>query len=246
MKIMQLLRDNATRAKQPVNLARNETEATLYIYDVISAEWGVGAVEVISAIAQVGDVKTLNVHISSPGGDVFESRAIMAAIERFPGNTVAHIDGLCASAATSIALSCDEVVMSSGAFFMIHNASGMAWGDKTTLRETADLLEKIESVIVTDYTKKTGKPAAEIVAMMEVETWLTSAEALDHGFVDRVTDTKSKPANAWNLAAFKNAPTAKSTPPPDPANDTPPEPAPAAGFFTSATNQNRLTLLSIQ
>ena len=241
MKIMQLLRDNATRARQPVNLVNNEAEATLYIYDVISADWGVGAVAVIEAIAQVGNAKTLNVHISSPGGDVFESRAIMAAIERFPGNTVAHIDGLCASAATSIALACDEVVMSPGAFFMIHNASGMAWGDKTTLRETADLLEKIESVIVTDYTKKTGKPAAEIVQMMEVETWMTAAEALEGGFVDRITDSKTKASNSWNLSAFANAPK-----PPDPVTPPKDEPALAAGFFTSATNQNRLTLLQIQ
>ena len=145
MKIMQLLRDNATRARQPVNLVNNEAEATLYIYDVISADWGVGAVAVIEAIAQVGNAKTLNVHISSPGGDVFESRAIMAAIERFPGNTVAHIDGLCASAATSSALACDEGFMSSGAFFMIHNASGMAWGDKSALRETADLLKRLKA-----------------------------------------------------------------------------------------------------
>lgn len=243
MKIMQLLRDNATRAKQPVNLVSNETEATLYIYDVISADWGIGAVAVIEAINQVGNAKTLNVHISSPGGDVFESRAIMAAIERFPGNTVAHIDGLCASAATSIALACDEVVMSSGAFFMIHNASGMAWGDKTTLRDTADLLEKIESVIVTDYTKKTGKEAAEVVAMMEAETWMTAAEALEHGFVDRLTDSKAKASNAWDLSAFANAPKA---PPPDPATPPNDKPAPAAGFFTSATNQNHLTLLLIQ
>lgn len=241
MKIMQLLRDNATRARQPVNLVSNEAEATLYIYDVISADWGVGAVAVIEAINQVGNAKTLNVRISSPGGDVFESRAIMAAIERFPGNTIAHIDGLCASAATSIALACNEVVMSSGAFFMIHNAVGMAWGDKTALRETADLLEKIESVIVTDYTKKTGKPAAEIVAMMEAETWMTSAEALEGGFVDRVTDSKAKASNAWNLSAFANAPK-----PPDPATPPKDEPALAAGFFTSAANQNRLTLLQIQ
>ena len=237
MKIMQLLRDNATRAKQPVNLARNETEATLYIYDVISAEWGVGAVEVISAIAQVGDVKTLNVHISSPGGDVFESRAIMVAIERFPGNTVAHIDGLCASAATSIALACGEVVMSDGGFFMIHNASGMAWGDKTALRDTADLLEKVESVIVADYTGKTGKDAAEVAAMMQAETWMTAAEALDHGFIDRIAKSgKGNAKNTWNLAAFANAP---KPPAPEPT----PEPIPEPNMTAANANRLRLTLL---
>ena len=43
MKIQQLLRDNAGREKRPVNFVRNESVASLYIYDVIDAYWGVGA-----------------------------------------------------------------------------------------------------------------------------------------------------------------------------------------------------------
>lgn len=230
--------DNLAHAKQPVNLVKNAGEATLYIYDMISADWGISALAVIEAIAQINDSETLNVRISSPGGDVFESRAIMAAIARFPGKTIAHIDGVCASAATSIALACGEVSMSDGGFFMIHNASGMAWGDKQDLRDMADLLEKIEGVIVADYTGKTGKDAAEIVAMMDVETWMTADQALEHGFIDRIEPGKAKPGNTWNLSAYAKAP-------PIPAKETPLEPAPVAGFFMSDANANRLRLTLI-
>lgn len=205
MKILQLLRDNAERERLPVNLIRNGGEATLYIYDVIDAFWGVSALSVIDAIAQAGEAKVIHIHINSPGGDVFEGRAIMAAINRFEGKTIAHIDSLCASAATSIALACDEVEMSDGAFFMIHNASGMVWGDKTAMRETADLLEKIEGAIINDYTTKTGKDAEQVAAWMDAVTWFTAQEALDNGFVDRLTTT-AKAKNTWNLAAFSNAP----------------------------------------
>ena len=198
--------DNLARTKQPVNLVKNEDGATLYIYDIISSDWGVSALSVIDSISQAGDAKTLNIRISSPGGDVFESRAIMAAIARFPGNTVAHIDGVCASAATSIALSCGEVAMSEGGFFMIHNASGMAWGDKQALRDTADLLEKVEGVIVSDYTNKTGKDAAEIVAMMDAETWLDAETALSMKFADRIATKAEKVNNAWDLSAYSHAP----------------------------------------
>lgn len=233
--IFKLHLDNLARVKRPVNLVRNASEATIYIYDVISAEWGVSAMSVIEAVAQIGDAETLNVRISSPGGDVFESRAIMAAIARFPGKTVAHIDGVCASAATSVALACGEVAMSDGGFFMIHNASGMAWGDKQAMRDTADLLEKVESVIIADYTSKTGKDAAEIIAMMDAETWMTADQALEHGFIDRIQSGKAKPGNTWNLSAYAKAP-------PIQAKETPPEPAPAAGFFMSDANANRLRL----
>ena len=206
--LLKLHIDNLARTKHPVNLMQNDSEATIYLYDIIDPEFGISAIAVIEAIAQAGDAKTLSVRISSPGGDVFESRAIMAAISRFAGNTVAYIDGVCASSATSVALACKEVVMSEGALFMVHCASAMAYGDKTELRATADLLEKVEGVIVGDYTKKTGKDAAEIMDMMERETWMTSAEALANGFIDRIDASQTQPVNTWNLSSFANAPQA--------------------------------------
>ena len=150
-KILQLCMDNAKRERQIINLARNEAEATIYIYDIIDPYWGVSANSVIAELNQVADAPVLHIRINSPGGNVFESRAIIEAIKRFAGQTIAHIDSLAASAATSIALACNEVEISDGGFFMIHNASGMAWGDKSDMRKTADLLEKVEGAIVAEY-----------------------------------------------------------------------------------------------
>jgi len=125
------------------------------------------------------------------------------------------------------------VEMASGALFMVHNASGMAYGDKTDMRNTADLLEKVEGTIVAGYVEKTGKDAEDIAAMMEKETWMTADEALANGFVDRIGPDKAA-KNTWNLSAYANAP-----PPEKPAT---PEPAPVAGFFMAAANTNRLRL----
>lgn len=247
--IMQLYRDNVTLKKQPVNLVRNATEATLYIYDVISADWGISARMVIDAIAQAGDAQVLNIRINSPGGDVFEARAIIEAIKRFGGKTVAHIDSVAASAATGIACAADEVLIAEGAFYMIHNASGFAYGDKSLMRDTADLLEKVEGAIIADYTAKTGKTAADIAALMDAETWFTAAEAIAEGFVNALAPT-AKVGNTWNLSAYTKAPSALLDPLPAP-DDPPPEPEqpkqPAtAGFFMSVANANRLGLLQAE
>lgn len=234
--------DNLAREKRAVfNAAKGTGPASLYIYDIISADYGVGAMDVIEAVALAKDSPELHVYINSPGGDVFEGRAMMAALERFPGKTVAHIDSLCASAATSIALACNEVEISDGAFFMIHNASGMAWGDKNTLRTTADLLEKIEGSIVADYTKKTGKDEAQVVQWMNDETWFTAAEAIENGFVDRLA-SKATAKNTWNLASFDRAPQAlREAPQPEPEQ---PASTPDTQDMKTA-NTNRLRLLTI-
>lgn len=217
MKIMQLLRDNA--ARPPFNLVRNEAanEATLYIYDVIDAYWGISAKSVIDALASAADVGTIHLRINSPGGDVFEGRAIVEAIKRFAGKTIAHVDSLAASAATSIAIAADEVEIAKGAFFMIHNASAFAWGDKADLRETADLLEKVEASIIFDYNAKTGKGDAAIAAWMDAETWFTADEAVANGFCDRLAATADgKAKNVWNLSAYSKAPPDLMAPPNQP------------------------------
>lgn len=240
-KFMQLLLDNSKREKLQLNLVRNETGATIYIYDVIDSYWGVSAKDVISALAEVGDTTDVAIRINSPGGDVFEGRAIMAAIRNHKGKTTAYVDSLAASAATSIAVACDEVVISQGAFFMIHNASSAVWGDKNAMRETADLLEKIEGSIVADYVGKTGAEEQQVIDWMNAETWFSADEAIANGFCDRLADT-AKAKNTWNLAAFSNAPSALM--PDSPEQKQQEQPA-QAGFFMSTANANRLKLAMI-
>lgn len=241
-KLIQLYLDNAKREKQPVNLVRNETEATIYIYDVIDPYWGISAKGVIEALTLAADATTLHIRINSPGGDVFESRAIIEAIKRFVGKTIAHIDSLAASAATSIALAADEVEISDGGFFMVHNASGMVWGDKTDMRETADLLERVEGVIAAEYAAESGQDISKIVEWMDAETWFTAAEAIDAGFVDRLAATATKAKNTWNLAAYAKAPAALAAPiDPDPVpvkQETKSEPvAPATPTLTLSAEE---------
>ncbi len=211
-RLFQLLRENASAERKPLNLvhAKDATEATLYVYDVIAADWGVNAQDMSKAIAGLSADSTLHLRINSPGGDVFEARAIAAAIRAFGGKTVAHIDALAASAATTIALACDEVEMSPDAFFMIHNAWSMVVGNKEDLTEQAALLAKIDDSIASDYAKRTGKTTDEVNAWMQAETWFTAQEAVDNGFADRMAPEKAKNATAksWNLAAFDNAPKA--------------------------------------
>jgi ATP-dependent Clp protease protease subunit len=222
-RLFQMLRDNASTERKPLNIVQTagSTDATLYVYDVIDAYWGVNAQDMSKAIAGLSADTTLHLRINSPGGDVFEARAISAAIRAYPGKTVAHIDALAASAATTIALACDEVEMSPDAFFMIHESWTMAVGNKGDLIEQAGLLAKVDEGISADYAKRTGKTLDEVNAWMAAETWFTAQEAIDNGFADRMAPEKAKNASAksWNLAAFEHAPAALTAPPADTLTD---------------------------
>ncbi|MDU5553246.1 MAG: Clp protease ClpP, partial [Citrobacter freundii] len=70
---------------------------------------------------------------------------------------------------------------------MIHKPWGFAGGDANDMRDYADLLDKVESVLIPAYAEKTGKTTDEIAAMLDDETWMDGKECLAHGFADQVT-----------------------------------------------------------
>ena len=70
---------------------------------------------------------------------------------------------------------------------MIHKPWGFAGGDANDMRDYADLLDKVESVLIPAYAEKTGKTTEEIAAMLDDETWMDGKESLAHGFADQVT-----------------------------------------------------------
>lgn len=240
-KLMQLLRDNVAQIGNAVRCEAGPDEAHIYVYDMIDPYWGVSAEAFVKAMAGI-TAPTIHMHINSPGGDVFEARAMATAIAGSQSRVIAHIDGVAASAATYVALAAHEVRMSEGALFMIHNAWTFAYGNADELRQSADLLDKIDTTIVADYVRKTGKSDATVVDWMAAETWFTAAEALDAGFIDSVTAIEqpgaaSAKASMWNLSAFERAPK-RPDPPARPQIDD------AEVQAQAQRNRNRLAMLA--
>lgn len=203
-KLMQLFKDNA-KAGRGVRAEASENEATIYLYDAIGDWYGVSAKDFCKTLAGI-DAKTVHLRINSPGGDVFEARTIATALKQCGKSVVAHIDGVCASAATYVALAASSVEMAQGSFFMIHQAWAGVIGNSGELRDMAALLDKVDDSIIADYVAKSGKDADSIKEMMAAETWMTAQEALDFGFVDSVYDGKTADCSRWDLSAYENAP----------------------------------------
>jgi ATP-dependent protease ClpP protease subunit len=205
-KLLQLARDNAAASK-PLRAESSGAEATVYLHGVIGGFWGdIDETEFVKALSSI-KADTIHLRIDSPGGDVFGARAMMTAIAQHPAKVVAHVDGLAASAATGICTACDEIEITQGAGFMIHNAWSVAIGNKADMRKTGDLLEKIDGDLVNDYARRTGRDASEIANWMDEETWFTADEAVANGFADRKVEVvKDRTKNTWNLSAYNHAP----------------------------------------
>lgn len=184
---------------------------TIWLYDVIAAnddeaEW-LGGVSPSQFIAQLGAMKgDVTLRINSPGGSVFGAQAMIAAMRQHEGRITAQVDSLAASAASVIAVSCAECRMVPGAMMMIHKAWGVTVGNADDMRQTADLLEKLDGQIAGAYAAKSGIELDAVLAMMADETWLTADEAVNAKLADAVQESNTQARAAWDLSVYAKAP----------------------------------------
>ena len=151
---------------------------------------------VADALAK-GNGERAEVEINSGGGEIFAASEIYTALRSYAGGVHIRIVGLAASAASIIAMAGESEITPTG-MMMIHNVQSSADGDYRQMEHTAGVLRDANHAIISAYVAKTGRPEAEIAAMMDAETWITAERAVELSLVDRVMqpDTGQKPLAA--------------------------------------------------
>lgn len=177
----------------PVNLVEDEeqpTVAVLRVYAPIDSwggYWGINAEEFSAALDQLpASIETLILRINSPGGEVPEAMTILNMVRAHKARSIAVVDGWAVSAASFLAVGCDETVMSPGTQMMIHDARIYAFGDPASLRKTADRLDTDSDNIASIYAAAAGGTETDWRALMAPETWYTAKETVAAGLADRV------------------------------------------------------------
>ncbi len=155
------------------------------------------AIDVMASLAELADQETIVCHLNSPGGSVQEGLAIFNAL-RASGKTIEmHIDAMAASVASIIAMAGDTIIMADNASIMIHDPFVMAFGGSSEeLRALADEIDRMKSVMLDIYAKRTGLARPEIEAMMAAETYLSAKDAVAKGFADKIEKSRKVAACA--------------------------------------------------
>lgn len=178
---------DALRARWDQGLRANkEEDNTISILDVIGQDWfgdGVTAKRISAALRTIGK-RDVVVNINSPGGDVFEGIAIYNLLRDHEGEVTVRVLGSAFSAASIIAMAGDTIQVARAGFLMIHNAWGIAVGDKNALRETADVMEQVDGALADVYAARSDLPVAELREMMNKETWFSGEAAIEQGLAD--------------------------------------------------------------
>lgn len=166
-----------------------EAERSISIYDAIGYDYwtgeGVTARRVAAALRSMG-AGPVTVNVNSPGGDVFEGLAIYNLLREHDGEVTVKVLGLAASAASFIAMAGDKVQIARAGFLMIHNSWVIASGNRNDMREIADWLEPFDAAMADIYATRTGLDAKAVAKLMDAESWIGGAAAVEQGFADEL------------------------------------------------------------
>lgn len=130
----------------------------------------------------------LELEINSVGGSVFAGFEIYCVLREAKCNTVAMVQSLAASAASTVMVGCQQVVLSPVAQVMIHLPATTTHGNQRDHRESLQMLESITQSILNGYQLRCGEKASRerLEELMNSETWLPAQDAVALGLADTI------------------------------------------------------------
>lgn len=183
--------------KQFFAIQQLDRGADIYIFgDIVHYPWTEeGEASGMSIVNQIKnlDVDEIRVHIDSYGGSVSEGWAIYNALRQHPAKIVAYGDGFVASAALFPFLAGDERTASSLSAYYFHQVMISARGYADDLRAAADEAEKMTEIGINAFVERTGMDVDQVRQLMQAETWMTPAQALDCGLATSITTDGALP-----------------------------------------------------
>lgn len=179
----------------------------VYLYGVIGDEYGgITSDQFRKELAQLPSKQTIDLHIHSDGGSVFEGVAIHSQLTQRMGKVHVIVDGLAASAASFIAMAGKTITMAKHSWMMIHEAHGVMGGRASDFRAAADRMEAINSEIISIYSNRWKGTPEELQAAVAAETWYDADSAVAAGLADAIGETMSIAARVNPDMKFKNIP----------------------------------------
>lgn len=187
------------------------------VYDEIGF-WGITAADLVADLQGIsGD---LELHLNTPGGDVFDGIAIASALKQRSGQVRVVVDGLAASIGSVIAMAASpgQLVMMPNSTMMIHEAWGLCVGSADDMADMRGVLDKQSANIAGIYAARSGTAADGWRAVMKAESWMVGQEAVDAGLADSlglglamVTDATAKMAALLPQVTVADTPDAALT-----------------------------------
>lgn len=134
----------------------------------------------------------VHIRLNSCGGSCNAAVRMFDDIRAYPGSVNITVSGTAASAATMLCMAADQLEMTPGSLFMIHDPSMMAFGNEHDLEESIGILRACKESILNMYERRVRISRSDTAAMMTASTWMDASAAREYGFVDSIVEDPIK------------------------------------------------------
>ncbi|MEQ9426969.1 MAG: ATP-dependent Clp protease proteolytic subunit [Cyclobacteriaceae bacterium] len=179
-----------------VRLAADFAEVLIYNY-IGEGEDEVNPTQLRTQLKEADEkFNLIKLRFHSGGGSVYDGMAMMTTIQGLRALTHGYVDGLAASMAAILLQGCDKRYMAKHSRLMVHQGSGMTYGQSSEHRRTADQLDSINDEFAQILADRTGKEKQFILDNWLAEgkdKWFTAQEALAAGLIDEIVQGEAPP-----------------------------------------------------
>lgn len=151
----------------------------------------------------ISQIEPINLFICSQGGEVDAGMAIYDLIQWIPAPVYTIGMGNCASMAAILLMSGQRRFIFPHCWVMLHQTSGVVWGDKDTTMSRASMMERQEKQILAIQSFHTGKSAEQIAKDTIKEKWFDAEETLAYGIVDEIIKPARQAASLFHHDIFQ-------------------------------------------
>ena len=136
--------------------------------------------------------KDISFYINSPGGVITAGMAIYDTMQYIKCDVSTICMGMAASMGSFLlaAGTKGKRLALPNSEIMIHQPSGGAQGQATDIEIQANHILAIKKRLNTILAERTGQPYETIARDTERDNWMTSAEALEYGLIDKIIEKR--------------------------------------------------------
>lgn len=150
----------------------------------------------------------INIRVNSPGGALGEAMGMystLQALRQQGKKIITHNDAFALSAASLVLMAGDEIHVAESSFTMLHNPTLKVSGDYHELAKMAELVKAWTDQAGSIYAGRSGQSLDAVLTMMNDETWLDAAMAIEKGFATKLVPSLKLAAH-FDVSGFQNAP----------------------------------------
>ena len=128
----------------------------------------------------------IKLHINSDGGEVFSALSLVDRIRSSKVPIHSYSEGLVASAATLISVSCQKRYIRRNTIFLIHQVRSWFEGTYEDLKDEKQNMDLIMKIVKDIYLKHTKFKEEELDELLKRDIYLNADDAIRYGLADEI------------------------------------------------------------